>query len=86
MKVFLDEDPSRETINLENQEIAAFDSSSLLLMSKFKNLKVLNLSENLLTSLPANMSILTSLEEINLTNNPIEKIEAVTDAIFSIGP
>lgn len=61
------------------------DSASLLFMSKFKRLRAVDLSDNELASLPANLSMLDSLEELNLANNPLESIEQTTDALLSIG-
>lgn len=61
------------------------DSASLLFMSKFTELRAINLSDNQLASLPANLSMLDSIDELNVANNPLESIEQTTDALLSVG-
>ena len=55
------------------------------IMSRLKSLKSINLADNCITKLPANMAMLSHLEEINLNGNPIEDIIAATDALQSVG-
>lgn len=45
----------------------------------------MDLSDNSISNLPANLSLLGHIEEFNLTNNPITNIEAITDALLSMG-
>lgn len=75
MKSLFDEDQYRTSIDLSNQNINLIDSSSLLFMSKFTKLKAIDLSDNQLISLPANLSMLDQIEELNLANNPFESVE-----------
>ena len=47
----------------------------------FKRLKRIDLSNNLLTTLPREMKNLTELEEINVMNNPFESLKDVMDSL-----
>ena len=47
---------------------------------------MLNLSENYLTKLPSNLSILKNLVEINVNGNPIDDVELAVDALKTVGP
>ena len=54
------------------------------LLSQFIQLKKLNLSQNLLTELPNNMSCLTKLEELNLNGNMFSNTYKTIDTIVTI--
>ena len=74
LKKFIQEDPLREEIVLEDQGISFIDTNSMEIMSRLKNLKSINLADNHITKLPANMSMLCNLSEINLNGKPLEDI------------
>jgi Leucine-rich repeat (LRR) protein len=59
LKQLFDEDASRKVIDLGGRQLQSIDSSSLQMLSKFKNLRMLNLSDNYLTKLPQNLSMLS---------------------------
>ena len=55
-------------------------------MSRLKTVKSINLADNSINKLPVNMAMLSNLQEINLNGNPIEDIQAATDALQTVGP
>ena len=82
----IQEDPLREEVNLENKGITFLDTNSVELLSRLKNLRVLNLAENYLQRLPCNLQMLANLSELNLNGNPLEEMQLVVDALKTIGP
>jgi len=85
LKKFIQEDPLREEIVLEDQGISFIDTNSMEIMSRLKNLRSINLADNNISKLPANMSMLRNLSEINLNGNPLEDIQMATDSLQTIG-
>jgi Leucine-rich repeat (LRR) protein len=71
LKELIVSDPHREEIDLSNQAISLLDNNSVDLLSRFKNLIKLNLSDNYLQKLPNNMDLLKNLTELDLNGNPI---------------
>ena len=55
LKKFIQEDASKEEINLEDKGITFIDQNSMEIMSRLKGVKSINLSENSIAKLPANM-------------------------------
>lgn len=45
------------------------------ILSRLKNLRSLNLADNNIQKLPANMSLLRNLAELNLNGNPLEDMQ-----------
>ena len=86
LKELIQEDPLREEIDLSNQAITMLDNNSVDLLSRFQNLKFLNLSDNYLQKLPKNMDLLKKLEMLDLNGNPFQEIELAVDSIKQIGP
>ncbi len=70
LKELIQEDPLREEIDLSNQALTMLDNNSVDLLSRFQNLKFLNLSDNYLQKLPKNMDLLKKLEFLDLNGNP----------------
>ena len=71
LKELIVSDPLREEIDLSNSNIAILDNNSVDLLSRFKNLQKLNLSDNYLQKLPNNMDLLGNLTELDLNGNPL---------------
>jgi Leucine-rich repeat (LRR) protein len=86
LKTLIKEDPLREEIDLSNQAIYALDSNSVDLLSRFRNLKILNLSDNYISKIPLNLDLLKNLHSIDLNGNPISEIETAVDALKQVGP
>ena len=59
LKSLMDEDPNRDEVNLEDKQLTHLDNLAIDLLGRFSNLRTLNLSENYLTKLPKNLSMLT---------------------------
>ena len=85
LKELIQEDPLREEIDLSNQAISILDNNSVDLLSRFQNLKFLNLSDNYLQKLPNNMDLLKKLEFIDLNGNPFQEVELAVESIKQIG-
>ena len=86
LKTLIKEDPLREEIDLSSQTIYALDTNSVDLLSRFKNLKILNLSDNCISKLPLTLDLLKNLRSIDLNGNPISEIETAVDALKQVGP
>ena len=71
LKELIVTDPLREEIDLSNSAIAVLDTNSVDLLSRFKNLKKVNLSDNYLQKLPINMDLLKNVGELDLNGNPL---------------
>lgn len=85
LKELIQEDPLRNYVDLSAKQISVLDNNSVDVLSRFKNMRSLNLSDNYLQKLPANMELLKELQELNLNGNPIEDIELAVDAIKTMG-
>jgi Leucine-rich repeat (LRR) protein len=66
--------------------LTVLDNNSVDLLSRCKNLKYLDLSENYLQKLPNNMDLLKNLEMLDLNGNPFQEIELAVESLKSIGP
>ena len=85
LKELIQENPYREEIDLSGAGLQSIDNNSIDLLSRFRNLKRLNLADNMLTKIPANLELLKNLQEINLNGNPIQSIEMCVDALKTVG-
>jgi Leucine-rich repeat (LRR) protein len=66
LSYLLDENPYLTSIDLKKQGLKELSKTAIEILSKFKELKTLDLSQNEIRSLPTNMHWLKSLEEISL--------------------
>ena len=85
LKELIQEDPLRNHVDLSAKQISVVDNNSVDVLSRFKNMRSLDLSDNYLQKLPANMELLKELQELNLNGNPIEDIELAVDSIKTVG-
>lgn len=75
--------PNIKFVDLESREIA--DLTPLLpALARFNSLEELDLSGNLLTSLPAQLSSLKHLKALNLTKNQLQSLAAATDSLKTL--
>ncbi|KAL0490135.1 hypothetical protein AKO1_009358 [Acrasis kona] len=75
--------PDATEISLESCGLTTLDEV-LPDLVKFRNLKVLRLGNNNLSSLPGDMSGLQKLEYLDLTNNPFVDLERIMSGLFSL--
>lgn len=79
------EDPSQEVLDFSGQEIDNIEHLMDLVFMKMPNLKELNLSNNYIREVPANLPlVLTRLESINLNNNGISQEPEVFNSVIDI--
>jgi Leucine-rich repeat (LRR) protein len=80
---FLYNFPDATEITLESCNFTSLDEVMPDLV-KLKNLKVLRLGNNKLTTLPADMSGLQKVEFLDLTNNNFTDLEHIMSGLFSL--
>eukprot|EP00761_Pharyngomonas_kirbyi_P009681 gb/GECH01009699.1/.p1 GENE.gb/GECH01009699.1/~~gb/GECH01009699.1/.p1 ORF type:complete len:965 (+),score=295.88 gb/GECH01009699.1/:1-2895(+) len=73
-----------EQIDLSHQKLEEIDSSMINYVASFKHLRYLDLSHNELSWLPADLSSWTSIEQINLIDNPISELSRMLPGLSSM--
>lgn len=77
------EELNAQEISLSHQNIDSFDKILPQLL-QYKNLKRLDLSENMLSELPDDLSILSNLEELNLNKNSFSNTYKIVDSLRTL--
>ena len=83
LQALLTSAPQTSEVSLAEQQIS--DLESLLpMLAQFPNLRSLRLSNNELTSLPADLSCLVTLELLDIKNNPITQASNIINGLASL--
>lgn len=83
LNTLLEQNPATNEINLETCSLTSLNPI-LPLLTRFKNLKVLRLQNNELTELPPDLSGLSTVQYLDLTQNKFSDLEKVMSGLFSL--
>ena len=74
LKELLNQNPFVTAIELASKGIVAIDSQSLAVLSRFTELRKIDLSDNYIKRLPSDLSGLRLITDFDLNGNPIEDV------------
>jgi len=81
LKELIATNPFVEELDFENRGITTLDTTSVELIGRFAELKLLNLADNHIKKLPGDLTPLSNIIEFNLNGNPIDDIEGAVDSL-----
>jgi Leucine-rich repeat (LRR) protein len=84
LKELFSSNPFVTSIDFSARNVTVLDPSSLALLSRFTELRRLDLSDNLIRALPPDLSSLSLLLEFDLNGNPLDDLELAVDALRTL--
>ncbi len=84
LKELFSSNPFVTSIDFSGRNVTVLDPSSLALLSRFTELRRIDLSDNLLRALPSDLSSLPLLLEFDLNGNPLDDLELAVDALRTL--
>lgn len=81
LKELITTNPFTEEVDFEGQNINSVDAVCVELLSRFSELRKVNLAENNIRKLPNDLSVLKNIYELNLNGNPIDDIVEATESL-----
>ena len=79
----LGESPNTKSVNLEFLEIEDFDEL-IPCLTEFRKLEEILLFGNRLTSLPRDLSILSKVKYLDISNNLVKNVDDIIDGLASL--
>jgi Leucine-rich repeat (LRR) protein len=73
--------PFLSHLDFSRRQFTIIDPPSLQLLTRFTELRRIDLSENLIRHLPQDLSLLANIVEFDLNGNPLEDLEAAVDSL-----
>lgn len=83
LETVLSESPGTKSVNLEFLEIEDFDEL-IPCLTEFRNLEEILLFGNRLTNLPRDLSILSKVKYLDLSNNLIKSVDDIIEGLASL--
>ncbi len=81
LKELLHTNPFLSSLDYSQRSMTQLDPQSLSLLSRFTELRRIDLSDNLLRRLPSDLSSLNHVIEFDLNGNPLEDLQAAVDSL-----
>jgi Leucine-rich repeat (LRR) protein len=76
--------PFVEEVDFTDKQIQYIDQNSLQVLARFSELRKINLADNEIAKLPEDLSILAQIEELNVSGNPLENLQAAVEALSTL--
>lgn len=84
LKDLISQNPFVEELEFQDRGIDRLDAHSVEILSRFSELKKISLQDNDIRRLPADMSQLTQIRDINLSGNPIENLQKAVESLATM--
>ena len=84
LKELISQNPFVEDIEFQERGIDRLDNHSVEILSRFSELKKINLQDNEIRKLPNDLSQLIQIRELNLSGNPLQSLQKVVESLSTM--
>jgi Leucine-rich repeat (LRR) protein len=84
LKDLISQNPFVEELEFQDRGIDRLDAHTVEILSRFSELSKISLQDNDIRRLPADLSQLAQIREINLSGNPLENLQKAVESLATM--